>query len=406
MSPLTSVISARASHRITENGLSRYDVTVQPPESSALEFFFEIGGAVIPPRVRRDDFLAVALVQFAMRRGCDLHIDGAVSRQLLVNLEEFQRAWSFWVPKVYRPIRITAREELPDDAPPVDRVAVVAFSGGVDATFAIARQLSGPPARDRCRIATAVLVHGFDIYLKHDVAFRQACDNAREMTAALNVPLSTVRTNWRELPGNKFWEHEFGAGLTACLSLFSEVANIGLMAADGDYGHFTVPWGSNPVTNHLLSSATFQNFTEGGAFLRTEKVRVIATLPDLSERLRVCWRGPQTGKNCGRCEKCMRTKLNFLANDLPVPKSLGDAPSSLDILRLTADNAAQIGYLEDILKHARRSSMSNSMRDAIWLTILKNRMRLRFPTLHRSFRVLTWPWRAVRQRIGNGYERV
>src|SRR4249920_229404 len=105
MSPLTSVISARASHRLTENGLSRYDVTVQLPESSALEFFFEIGGAVIPPRVRRDDFLAVALVQFAMRRGCDLHIDGAVSSQLLVNLEEFQRAWSFWVPKVYRPIR-------------------------------------------------------------------------------------------------------------------------------------------------------------------------------------------------------------------------------------------------------------------------------------------------------------
>lgn len=395
MASSTSGIIARASHRITETGSSRYDVTVCPPDADAIEIFFEIGGAVVPPRVRRDDFLVLALVFFAMRRGCDLHIDGTVSSQLLINLEEFQRAWSMWVPKVYRPIRITAREELPDGAPSVERVAVAAFSGGVDATFAMVRHVIDSPARDRCRIATAVLVHGFDIHLKHDAGFRQAYDNAREMTAAMKVPLSTVRTNWREL-GREFWEHEFCAGLSACMALFGEVATIGLMGSDEDYEHFVLPWGSNPITNHLLSSAAFQNLTEGGAFSRTEKVRVIASLPDVSDRLRVCWQGPQTGKNCGRCEKCTRTKLNFLANDLPVPKSLGNVPSSLEILQLKARNAVQISFLEDILVYARRSSMSKRMKNAIWIAIRKNRTLIRFPILRPALRVVTWPLRAGR----------
>jgi hypothetical protein len=401
MTSLTPSIIAHASYRIIENGTGRHDVTVLLPGVDALQIFFEIGGAVVPPRVRRDDFLVLALVFFAMRRGFNLHIDGAVSSQLLINLEEFQRAWAMWVPKVYRPIRITAREELGNDAPTVERVAVAAFSGGVDATFAMVRHVIDSPARDRCRIATAVLVHGFDIDLKHDAAFRQARDNAREMTAAMNVPLSTVRTNWREL-GRGFWEHEFGAGLSACLALFGEVANLGLMGSDEDYEHFVLPWGSNPVTNHLLSSAGFRNLTEGGALTRTAKVRIIASLPDLTDRLRVCWQGPQTGSNCGRCEKCTRTKLNFLANDLAIPKSLGSAPSLRDILRLRARNRVQISYLEDISEFAKRSAMSNSMKNALRFTIRKNRTFLLFARLRTVVRAFARPLRAGRRMVRSG----
>jgi hypothetical protein len=389
------VIVARASHRIVENGASRYDATAQTPDSEQLNIFFEIEGAVVPPPVRRDDFLVLALLFFAMRRGRDLHIDGVVSRQLLINLDEFQRAWAMWVPKTYRAIRITAREEVDDLAMPADRIAVAAFSGGVDATFALARHVNESTARDRCRIAVAVLVHGFDIDLKQQVGFRNAHDNALEMTAAMQVPLSVVRTNWREVCSEN-WEFDYFAGLSACLSLFGEVANVALTGSGEDYEHLVLPWSSNPITNPMLSSTSFRNHTDGSAFSRTAKVREVAKLSGVADRLRVCWQGPQTGRNCGHCEKCTRTKLNFLANDLPIPRSLGATPSSLEIMRLKARTEVQVSFLVEILDYAQRSSMSEGMKKALRFAIRKNRLLNRFVFLRTVLRILTWPLRAGR----------
>src|SRR5688500_729659 len=133
-------------------------------------------------------------------------------------------------------INISAREEVDETSTTRERVAVATFSGGVDATFAVARHVSEPDRRDRCRIATAVLIHGFDIGLKHEASFAIARENSRRMAETMGIALTTVRTNWRELTSG-FWEDEYCPGLTACLALFSGVANIALMASGEDYNH-------------------------------------------------------------------------------------------------------------------------------------------------------------------------
>jgi hypothetical protein len=180
-----------------------------------------------------------------------------------------------------------------------------------------------------------------------------------------------VKTNWRQVVSED-WEQDFGAGLAACLSLFASVASIGLMGSDEDYAHFVLPWGSNPITNHLLSSGSFRLVTEGGGLTRTQKVAAISKVPAVAERLRVCWQGPQTGHNCGVCEKCMRTKLNFLAVGGEIPLSLGGAPGFRDILGIRARNKVQVSYLVDIAEHARRTGVSKGTRVALRLTLFKN----------------------------------
>jgi len=52
---------------------------------------------------------------------------------------------------------------------------------------------------------------------------------------------------------------------------------------------------------------------DGAGYSRTEKVVEIATHKTATRVLKVCWQGQETFKNCGNCEKCIRTQLNFLA---------------------------------------------------------------------------------------------
>src|SRR5687768_13015594 len=44
-----------------------------------------------PPKL---DFAAVALVQYAASEGCDLHLEGPVTSEMLERLDEFQMIWA------------------------------------------------------------------------------------------------------------------------------------------------------------------------------------------------------------------------------------------------------------------------------------------------------------------------
>lgn len=375
------VISARCNVIRGESGL-RYEVQADVPGQPRIDLFFEVAGEKVPPPVSRLDFVALALVFLAMRKGLPLHIEGTVSRRLLVNLTEFQRAWSLWAPQSYRPVEVTCTT-IADELPSARRCAVSAFSGGVDATFAMLYHTDGVATVDRLQVDVAVLVQGFDIALEQSEAFAVAQSNARATTQLVGVPLSIVRTNFASVGSQ--WTHAFGAALAACLHLFAEMCDTAVMGTDEDYAHFVLPWGSNPVTNHFLSSAGMIVVSEGGGFTRTEKVALIGRNQEAAERLRVCWQGPRTGRNCGACEKCVRTKLNFLAAGVAVPECLGSTPSFGQILGLRVQNRTQLSYLTDILEQSRKSDLDSSVATAVRLTIWLNFTRLALGWLGRRF---------------------
>ena len=317
---------------------------------SCPDVFFEVRGFDIPA-LSNLDFAVLSTVFYAMRLGKRIHINGPVSSILLRNIEEFQEAWALWRP-MYKTIKVTAESET--DEPFRERTGVFAFSGGVDSMFALARHHAGV-GRRTVKPMVGCLVHGFDIALDQQSAFDVAEQSAREALRHFDIPLAVVRTNWTDVLCGE-WTNEFGAALAACLNQFSGAVGFGVMGADEDYAHLSFPWGSNPATNPFLSGS-FDIVTGGGGFTRSERVKFIAKDNNLARSLRVCWEGERTGTNCGKCEKCIRTKLNFMANGLePVCFSDG-LPSLKDIVTINARGAVQRAYLREIISTARRNGI-------------------------------------------------
>lgn len=334
--------------------------------------FYEISGDVLPPPLTVYDFAVTATIFMALREGRPVHVEGAVTESLLQNLEEFQEAWALWRPS-YKCVRITADQMLPSQ-PSLPRKGVFAVSGGVDGTFALLRHHSGHAGLRTARPVCAMMVHGFDIPLTKQQAFDRARQDVAAVTGALGVPLATVRTNWREVAGWN-WVMEYAAALSSCLHQFHGLANVGVAGAGEDYGQLIVPWGSNPVTNPLLSGGGFQVHTEGSGFTRTARVRLICDYPEIAAKLRVCWEGPMTGENCGRCEKCTRTMLNFMANGQE-PLCFDRRPTRMQILGLTARNRVQLALLREIMTSASKNGMNEPWLSALRLAIAKNRVLL------------------------------
>jgi hypothetical protein len=311
-----------------------------------------------------------------MRERRPLHIEGPVSKTLLRNLEEFQDAWHLWQPSLYWPVRITAAEERPAPPEPVKRLGVFAFSGGVDSVSALLRHYTGDLERRAVTPVAAMLVHGFDIPLNATAAFNTARDNAQASLEELGLPLCAVRTDWRDSMSRR-WQLEYGTGLFACLHQFAGVANVGVIGSDEDYAHLEVPWGNNPITNPMLAGGAFALQTECGGMTRTERVALIAKFPQMAARLRVCWQGPMSGRNCGKCEKCVRTQLNFLAAGFE-PMCFDNRPTTKQILGLVTSNPIQLGFLQDIVAKARENGVKGRWLPALEMSIAKNKALLPF----------------------------
>jgi hypothetical protein len=350
-------------HEEREDNLVRRIISVsEDGKPSCPDVFFECHGADLP-KYGLLDFAALATVFYAMRRDKALHINGPVSRAMLRNLEEFQEAWALWSPS-YKIIDITAQSEF-YDVEPKERTGVFAYSGGVDSVFSLLRHKYEITRRRTCRPVAACLVMGFEIALHQQDAFKVAAASAAHNLSQLGIPLVVVKTNWTDhLCGE--WTNEFAAGLAACLHQFAGLANFGVMGADEDYAHIVLPWGSNPASNPFLSGGSFEVITEGSGFTRTQRVKAISEYNELARNLRVCWEGERTGGNCGVCEKCIRTKLNFMAVGKEPVCFPDGKPTYKQIFMINARGTIQRNFLKDIISTARANGLKEH-----WVFVLK-----------------------------------
>ncbi|WP_353153160.1 hypothetical protein [Herminiimonas fonticola] len=333
----------------------------------------------LPAPLQVHDMAATALVFVAMHRGQDMYIDGPVTFSLLKNLEDLIACWAAWRPDLYQQIHVSAARELPDDAIrlPQTPQAVAAFSGGLDASFTAWRHVTGRAGRRSYHLLAGVLIQGFDIALNADAAFDITVASAADSLHSINVPMVTLKTNWRDVACVN-WEMEFGNGVASCLRNWQGSAQAGLVGSDEDYTRLVLPWGGNPITYAMLSSRDFQIVYDGGEFARTEKAERILDWEVGLRNLRVCWEGPITGRNCGRCEKCLRTKLNFMAVGAELPESLSGRPSDAQIRALRAGNHAQLVLLDEIVQIAGKRNIKEPWVSALKLTIRKNRLLNKF----------------------------
>ncbi|MCJ8156936.1 hypothetical protein [Sphingomonas sp. LaA6.9] len=341
-------------------------------DQSEIWWEIEAPEPVLPEPLERHDVAATALIFKAMESARDLHIEGPVSRSLLAGLEELVVSWVLWRPDLYAPIRLSADIEL-DDAGSTRHAdtAIATCSGGVDSSFTIWRHFNARASRGSRKLGAALFVHGLDIPLARHAQFEDAFTSAAETLRSIDLPLVKMRTNWRE-QASRVWQMDFGSGLSSCLRQWQGTFDSALIGSGEDYAHLVFPWGSNPITFAMLSSPDFEILWDGGGFGRTAKLEAISNWPEALNNLRVCWQNTSESANCGRCEKCVRTKLNFRTLGLSLPPSLGGEPTLAQIAALRASNAVKVTQLQDIVEHCRRGGTLPGWARAVQLSIAWN----------------------------------
>ena len=345
-------------------------VTVESPYHKRKLLWYHLPTTYSQTLTKTCDPFLLAILFTAMRSSTDVFVHGQVSQSLLRNLEEFQAAWNCWRPDKYTRIEIMAEDEQEKEKINNSNAAVLAFSGGVDSCFSAWRHHTGSCGRLRQNLQAAMLVHGFDIPIDEKDTFNRTAQNAGKMLKSLGIELITVATNFRELGDN--WEDAHGAAIASSLMLLQNGYSAGLIASTEPYNNLVLPWGSNPVTDKLMSSDGFQIIHDGAAFTRSDKVREISNWPEALQYLRVCWEGEQKDRNCSRCEKCIRTILNFRTLGLGLPDCFEQDVSDKQILGLKGLNPVQIAYLEEILSVAKASSIRQSWVQSLEKCIKQN----------------------------------
>jgi hypothetical protein len=363
-----------------------------------VEIFFDLVGSVAPEPEVLDGFV-FGIIFFAMQLGGDLRVHGRMTLEALRNLSEFQEAWSSWKPQLYAKVKVLPDEAV-DDVPRRGRTeALAAFSGGVDSIFTVLRHAGKELGLASYPLNRAVLmVHGFDVPLDQPEQFESLRNRVRPLLDELNLQALTMRTNLHKL-SLQDWEDSCMAQLSCCLHNYAHEFAYGLVGSTEPYNAMVIPWGSNPATDYLLSGNGLRLVHDGAGYTRTEKVAQIARRQTAVRVVKVCWEGEQTGTNCGTCEKCIRTQLNFLAIGVPGAPCF-DRPLELDsIATMELRNALQLGEAASVYAYAQKAGISEP-----WVHALKARIDRYRPvgTVHRLFSLVKrGKWSKIAAALGD-----
>ena len=242
-------------------------------------------------------------VPLAMYSDVPLHLRGDVDGTLLQSAPAITRFLSNWHPSLHE-VPVTA-DSTPAPRTPAPGVGCF-FSGGVDSFYTVLAR--------RSDITHLVFVHGFDIDIDEaDVADRALRAN-REIAEQLGIQLVELTTDIRRISDRYTdWGVEYhGAALALVGLLLAPILGEILIPASWNVDDLR-PWGSHPILDPLWSSNSVRFVHHGAEVRRPRKVALIAQSPVAMEHLRVCWQNRDGSYNCGRCEKCVRTILNFRA---------------------------------------------------------------------------------------------
>jgi hypothetical protein len=134
---------------------------------------------------------------------------------------------------------------------------------------------------------------------------------------------------------------------------------------------YAVPEGSNPLSDQYYSSNNLEILLDGAAYRRIDKVVFLAKHPWSVKDIHVCF-NDLSSTNCGRCSKCVRSKVAFeLAGLSATCKSL--EPVTAELIRSTycGDSAEQV-FFGEMLDYARQIGRSD-MADALSGSLRRSR---------------------------------
>jgi hypothetical protein len=204
------------------------------------------------------------------------------------------------------------------------------FSGGVDSVFS-SLSLEGSQL-----LAT---IRGSDIALENDHGWEAVRAGAAKFGASRGHRNAFIETNFRRLLDvpvierrwpqvGEWWPHvQHGIGLLGLLAPLVPAGRVVIAASHSpEFG--IRAWGSSPRLDTALRWGGTTVDHHGFETSRQAKVERIVADGGPPPELRVCYSNPYgDGRNCGRCEKCLRTFTALVAagadpGDYGMPMSL------------------------------------------------------------------------------------
>ncbi len=256
------------------------------------------------------DFLFAAMLPIAMRLGEALEIDATVSGKLLDNCWDLQSILLACDRQLQR-IEVATRSERVD-LPSARAGRGLFFSGGLDSSYSLAKNLSGLPPRAG-RFTHLLTVIGFDVLAWEEARAQPMIDATEQVAKRHGLDHVVVRTNLRELSDRVVdWLNVYhGAALAAMgLPLASLLRTLNI-ASSAAYDQQML-LGSSTFLDPLWSTGRLRFIHDGSETERLGKARFLTSFPDLVRQLRVCTIETDSPVyNCGLCAKCLRTMIDL-----------------------------------------------------------------------------------------------
>ncbi|MDA5564147.1 hypothetical protein PJK54_10775 [Cobetia sp. MMG027] len=262
------------------------------------------------------NLLLLTAFPIAMKKGLDLEIEEKCCPVLVNNLNLVGSLWHQWRPdKFVKKSKVICKpNNIPSypTQPAGCSKAIMAFSGGIDSTYALASRINNGnfPSVKSC-----IMINGFGYNLEDNSFYDEQFEKNKILLDSFSVGLKQVSTNYKKVVA---WYPFFHAmGIAAIMNLYSEEYKVGVIGLDYTIKEEKVlgAWGNLTILNLLYSSKELIIEPVGSDRNRIEKIGYLADM-NLLNNITVCNFIEETGSNCGNCEKCIRTMLMFEANNL------------------------------------------------------------------------------------------
>lgn len=92
---------------------------------------------------------------------------------------------------------------------------------------------------------------------------------------------------------------------------------------------------------------------------------MIARDPVATRVVKVCWEAADPSTNCGTCEKCVRTRLNFKAVGIDSPSCFAGEITPAQIRLIRFSNESQRAAFRSILAYAEGHALRGDWLDAM-----------------------------------------
>lgn len=330
------IISAPESKKVADRQIMSAQIMWEENEFPKATLDFESHGpGSITGNPSHEAFLAACFPLATAHGEARLRIEGTPSPMLVDGLMTAHAFWASWGGVAPTPPMIETRGQPRHYGRRRRKRGVVSLSGGVDGLHTLMRNHRLYRPGDPAYIETGLFVHGFDIGKRArapELDRRElALELIRKVAAEAGIDVVTCRTNLRHLPEKSgFWTYRQNAAALAAAAYASlPYPAYFYIASTYQLGHM-VPMGSHPALDGHYSDQRLSVLHDGARFTRLEKIRELASWPGALACLRVCPGTEGLEPNCGRCEKCLRTRLELLAAGIEETPTLGPSLTSVE----------------------------------------------------------------------------